>query len=411
MADDQWQSRSHGEIVKLLGALSSDAAHEEAQRWNNTSQAVSDSIDTAMATRQKLLDNTIWGGQAADAAYTRVDNFYKTAADPETGLAAEAGKISQAALQDGETLIAASRVAQNYPELGSGAPTERKKEELEAIRAEAQHMYTSPLSGATRPEITDDAGQQELGPLPSGNTNGGGGNTGAGSGGVGTQSPSGTDGLAIKDTKPQLAGGDSQQAGAGQGQGQGAGQGGGSGGGTPGGGTGSGGLGSGLGSGGKDSGTGLPVGSTTAAGFSPPSTGAGSGSGPTSGVAGGGLSGLRSGGLPSGATSGTGPGGGNPAAVSAAGVRGVGGPMGMMGGTGTHGRGGKGEDDDEHGPSELLINAANGQDWLDDPRKVVAGGVIGDFTAIEDAVKKEREAEKRRFKSIGWNVKFSDEEK
>ncbi|WP_074244399.1 hypothetical protein, partial [Mycobacteroides abscessus] len=275
MADDNWQGRSHGEIVSLLGELKSDAAHEESQRWDNTSTAVADSIDTAMAARTKLLDNTIWDGEAAGAAYDSVDKFYKEAANPQTGLAAEAGKISQAALQDGETLIAASRVAQNYPEPGPGAPTNRKKEELEAIRAEAQRMYTDPLSAADRPEITDGNSQQQMGQIPQGGGGGNGGGSGSGSGGgSGTQTPpSSSDGLASKDTKPQLAGGEGQQAGAGQGQGSGGGSGGGQGAGSGSGGgqgAGSGGSGSGLGSG--SGGSGLPIGSTTAAGFSPSST-------------------------------------------------------------------------------------------------------------------------------------------
>lgn len=411
MADDQWQSRSHGEIVSLLGALSSDAAHEEAQRWNNVSQAVSDSIDTAMATRQKLLDNTIWDGKTAEAAYTRVDGFYKEAADPQSGLAAEAGKISQAALQDGETLIVASRVAQNYPELGSGAPTERKKEELEAIRAEAQRMYTSPLSGATRPEITDEAGQQQLGAIPGGgNANGtGGGTTGGGSGAANLQPPSGAEGLANRDTKPQLAGGDGQQSGAGQGGGQGAG----AGGGAPGGGQGSGGAGSGPPLGGaKDSASGLPSGATTAAGFSPSTTGTetGAGGGPGAGAAGGGPDGssaLRGGaGLPGGAASGTGPAGVNPAAVGAAGVRGVGGQMGVMGGAGAHGKGDRGADDEGGKPiPDILMNVDNGNELFGEPVKA-SPGVIGDWTEQEEMAKKKQEAEVRRYKSMGWDLKW-----
>ncbi|RIT32697.1 Uncharacterised protein [Mycobacteroides abscessus subsp. massiliense] len=406
MANDNWQGRSHGEIVSLLSALKSDAAHEESQRWDNISTAVADSIDTAMGARTKLLDNTIWDGEAAGAAYDRVDSFYKEAASPQTGLAAEAGKIAQAASQDGETLIAASRVAQNYPEPGPGAPTNRKKEELEAIRAEAQRMYTDPLTAANRPEITDGTGQQQMGQIPQsgGGGNGGGGNGGGGSG-SGTQTPSSSDGLANKDTKPQLAGGDGQQAGAGQGQGQGSGSGGGQGAGSGSGGgqgAGSGGSGSGLGSG--SGGSGLPIGSTTAAGFSPSSTGTGVG-GSGSGVGGpGGLSALRGGAsLPGGAAAGAGGGGVNPAGVGAAGVRGMG-PMGMMGG-GAHGGHGKGEDDDDHAIPSYLINVDNGNELFGQSIKA-SPGVIGDWTENEEAEKKAREAEIRRYKSMGWNVKF-----
>ncbi|SIL18157.1 hypothetical protein [Mycobacteroides abscessus] len=408
MANDNWQGRSHGEIVNLLSALKSDAAHEESKRWDNTSTAVADSIDTAMAARTKLLDNAIWDGEAASAAYDSVDKFYKEAASPQTGLAAEAGKISQAALQDGETLIAASRVAQNYPEPGPGAPTNRKKEELEAIRAEAQRMYTDPLSAANRPEITDGNGQQQMGQIPQGGGGGNGGGSGSGSGGgSGTQTPpSSSDGLASKDTKPQLAGGEGQQAGAGQGQGQGSGSGGGQGAGSGSGGSqgsGSGGSGSGLGSG--SGGSGLPIGSTTAAGFSPSST-TGTGVGGSGAATGGpgGLSALRGGaGLPGGAAAGAGGGGVNPASVGAAGVRGMG-PMGMMG-AGAHGGHGKGEDDDDHATPSYLINVDNGNALFGEEIKA-SPGVIGDWTENEEAEKKAREAEIRRYKSMGWNVKF-----
>lgn len=408
MANDNWQGRSHGEIVGLLSALKSDAAHEESKRWDNTSTAVADSIDTAMAARTKLLDNTIWDGEAASAAYDSVDKFYKEAASAQTGLAAEAGKISQAALQDGETLIAASRVAQNYPEPGPGAPTNRKKEELEAIRAEAQRMYTDPLSAANRPEITDGNGQQQMGQIPQGGGGGNGGGSGTGSGGgSGTQTPpSSSDGVASKDTKPQLAGGEGQQAGAGQGQGQGSGSGGGQGAGSGSGGgqgAGSGGSGSGLGSG--SGGSGLPIGSTTAAGFSPSST-TGTGVGGSGAATGGpgGLSALRGGaGLPGGAAAGAGGGGVNPASVGAAGVRGMG-PMGMMG-AGAHGGHGKGDDDDDHEIPSYLINVDNGNALFGAEIKA-SPGVIGDWTENEEAEKKAREAEIRRYKSMGWNVKF-----
>lgn len=408
MANDNWQGRSHGEIVGLLSALKSDAAHEESKRWDNTSTAVADSIDTAMAARTKLLDNTIWDGEAASAAYDSVDKFYKEAASPQTGLAAEAGKISQAALQDGETLIAASRVAQNYPEPGPGAPTNRKKEELEAIQAEAQRMYTDPLSAANRPEITDGNGQQQMGQIPQGGGGGNGGGSGSGSGGgSGTQTPpSSSDGVASKDTKPQLAGGEGQQAGAGQGQGQGSGSGGGQGAGSGSGGgqgAGSGGSGSGLGSG--SGGSGLPIGSTTAAGFSP-SAATGTGVGGSGAGAGGpgGLSALRGGaGLPGGAAAGAGGGGVNPASVGAAGVRGMG-PMGMMG-AGAHGGHGKGDDDDDHEIPSYLINVDNGNALFGEEIKA-SPGVIGDWTENEEAEKKAREAEIRRYKSMGWNVKF-----
>lgn len=403
MADDGWQGMSHQEIVSKLSGLGVESARAEADRWSSVYGAVSESVDTAMKVRSKLLDSESWSGEAANSAYDAVDSTYKKIAAPDTGLAAEAGKLSQAAEQDGETLIAAGRVPQNYPVPDKNATKDEKQQALNAIRAAAQSTYTDPMS-ANRPQVTDPDVQQ-LGPTPndSGGGNGGGGNGGGGSG-SGTQTPSASDGLASKDTKPQLAGGDGQQAGAGQGQGQGAGQGGGSGGGqgSGSGGSGSGGgLGSGLGSG--SGGSGLPLGSTTAAGFSPSSTGTGGGGSGTALSGPGGLSGLRGGGLPGGAVSGSGAAGVNPAAVGAAGVRG--GPMGMMGGAGGHGRGGKGEDDDDHATPQILINYDNTDEFMGDMPSA-SPGVIGDWSEQEKAEKAAREREVRRYKALGWDVKF-----
>lgn len=402
MADDGWQGMSHQEIVSKLTGLAVESARAEADRWSSVYGAVSESVDTAMKVRSKLLDSESWSGEAANAAYDAVDRTYKKIAAPDTGLAAEAGKLSQAAEQDGETLIAAGRVPQNYPVPDKNASKDEKQQALNAIRAAAQSAYTDPMS-ANRPQVTDPDVQQ-LGPTP--NDPGGGGGNGGGSGsggGSGTQTPpSSSDGLANKDTKPQLAGGDGQQAGAGQGQGQGSGSGGGQGAGS---GSGGGqGAGSGLGSG--SGGSGLPIGSTTAAGFSPSST-TGTGVGGSGAGAGGpgGLSALRGGAaLPGGAAAGAGGGGGvNPASVGAAGVRGMG-PMGMMGG-GAHGGHGKGEDDDDHATPSYLINVDNGNALFGEEIKA-SPGVIGDWTENEEAEKKAREAEIRRYKSMGWNVKF-----
>lgn len=94
----------------------------------------------------------------------------------------------------------------------------------------------------------------------------------------------------------------------------------------------------------------------------------------------------------------------NPAAMGAAGVRG-GGPMGMMGGAGAHGRGGKGEDDDEKAIPSFLINVDNGNELFGEPINA-SPGVIGDWSENEEAEKKAREAEIRRYKSLGWDVKF-----
>lgn len=405
MADDGWSGRSHADIVAKLSALKADHAYDLGNTWTDMYTKLSDAGDKLDLARRKLATEGFWTGKGPAAALrtlsTRVTEFDNS----ESGTPALAGKMSNALAQDGEVLTSAHHVAQAHPELGSGAPTERKKEELEAIRIEAQRLYTAPLE-AKRPEITDNAGQPMSGPMPQGP----GANNSSRSGGGGgekLQSPSGAEGLASKDTKPQLAGGEGQQGGAGQGQGagQGGGQGAGSGGGTPGGGQGPGGL----GSGGRDSATGLPLGSTTAAGFSPSATGTGAGVGSGGPGAPGGVSGLRGGGLPGGAAGGTGPGNVNPAGIGAAGVRNIGGPMGMMGGAGAHGRGGK-DNDDEHQMPDFLRNLDNSERLLGDQTAVIPGGVIGNFEAVEDDKKRALEAEKRRFKSIGWDVKFSDED-
>ncbi len=412
MANDGWTSMSHSEIVGKLNALVAENAYNASNQWTDIYTKASDAGDKLDIARQKLANEGFWTGKGPAAALRTLANRVTEYDDSETGIPALAGKMSTALAQDGAVLTSAHHVAQAHPELGSGAPTDRKKEELEAIRNEAQRLYTTPLE-AKRPEITDSAGQPMGGSMPQGpgaNNSGGGGGAGGGTGGGGgTQTPPSTDGLANKDTKPQLAGGDSQQSGAGQGQGQGqggSGQGSGSGGGqgSGSGGSGSGGPGSGLGAG--SGGSGLPIGSTTAAGFSPSSTGTGTGTGgAVSGLGGpGGLSALRGGaGLPGGAAAGAGTGGVNPSGVGAAGVRGMG-PMGMMGG-GAHGGHGKGEEDDDHGTPSYLINVDNGNALFGEEIKA-SPGVIGDWTESEAAEKKAREAEIRRYKSMGWDVKF-----
>lgn len=407
MADDGWSGRSHADIVAKLSALKSENAYNLGNTWTEIYTDLSDAADKHDLARRKLATEGFWTGKGPAAALRALTARTTEFDDAETGTPALAGKMSNALAQDGEVLTSAHHVAQAHPELGSGAPTDRKKEELEAIRNEAQRLYTTPLE-AKRPEITDNAGQSMGGgamPQAPGGNNGGSTNAGSSGGGEKLQSPSAADGLANKDTKPQLAGSEGQQGG-GAGQGQGGGQGGG----TPGGGQGSGGAGSGFGAGSKDPGSGPPVGGTTAAGFSPSATGTGTGPGGSASGAGGpgGLSALRGGGLPGGVAGGTGPGGVNPAAIGPSGVRGVG-PMGMMGGGGAHGARGKGEDDDEKPIPNYLINVDNGNELFGEPVKA-SPGVIGDWTENKQAEKQAREAEKRRYKSMGWDVRFSDEE-
>ncbi|SHU25771.1 Uncharacterised protein [Mycobacteroides abscessus subsp. bolletii] len=403
MADDGWQSRSHADIVGKLGALKADNAFTLANTWSDVYTKLSDAAVSYGNAKSKLAEPDFWTGKGPEAALDEMTTKERELTS-ESGTSAKAGKMSTALFQDGEVLSQSSRVAQAYPVPPDDTDADSKKKLLEAVRAEAQRLYTSPLE-ADRPKFTEDSNTTASGPMPAGpgGNNGGGGGSGSGGSGSGTQTPpSSSDGLASKDTKPQLAGGEGQQAGAGQGQG---GQGSGSGGGTPGGGqgAGSGGAGSGLSSG--SGGSGLPIGSTTAAGFSPSSAGTGVG-GSGSGVGGpSGLSALRGGaGLPGGAAAGAGGGGVNPAGVGAAGVRGMG-PMGMMGGAGGHGRGGKGEDDDDHATPQILINYDNTDEFMGD-MPAASPGVIGDWSEQEKAEKAAREREVRRYKALGWDVKF-----
>lgn len=404
MVDDGWPSRSHADIVGKLGELKADNAFTLANAWSDVYTKLSDAANSYGNAKSKLAEPDFWTGKGPEAALDEMTTKERELTS-ESGTSAKAGKMSTALFQDGEVLSQSSRVAQAYPVPPDDTDADSKKKLLEAVRAEAQRLYTSPLE-ADRPKFTEDSNTTAGGgPMPAGpgGNNGGGGGSSSGGSGSGTQTPpSSLDGLASKDTKPQLAGGEGQQAGAGQGQG---GQGSGSGGGTPGGGqgAGSGSAGSGLGSG--SGGSGLPIGSTTAAGFSPSSTGTGVG-GSGSGVGGpSGLGALRGGaGLPGGAAAGAGGGGVNPAGVGAAGVRGMG-PMGMMSGAGGHGRGGKGEDDDDHATPQILINYDNTDEFMGD-MPAASPGVIGDWSEQEKAEKAAREREVRRYKALGWDVKF-----
>jgi hypothetical protein len=415
VADDGWQSRNFDEITQKLSGVKAAVAYDLSSRWKTMGLDIAEACSAIHEARTRLNDDRFWSGERSSAAQAFLDSYYKTVNDPDSGLPTLAEKISQTLSVDGDVLSQASQVPQNHSRPNSKATLEEWNKATEELRADAQRLYTSPLD-VQRPKVAE-FGKQDPEPLPNGPS--GNGDNGSGSAGTGgavgekLQSPSGDDGLANKDTRPQLASGEGQQPGAGQsqgqgfGQGQGSGQGGGSGGGAPGGGSGSGsGLGSGFGSGAKDSGAGMPVGSTTAAGYSPSATGAGSGSG--SGMPGGGPGSLRGGaGVPGGVSSGTGSAGAHSAAMGAAGVRGV--PMGMLGGAGAHGAHGKNQDDTDKPIPSFLINVDNGNELFGEPIKA-SPGVIGDWSENEQAEKQAREAEKRRYKSLGWNVKFSDEE-
>lgn len=82
--------------------------------------------------------------------------------------------------------------------------------------------------------------------------------------------------------------------------------------------------------------------------------------------------------------------------------------MGMAGMGGAHARG-QGEDDEDHEIPDILINVDNGNALfgLDDLK--ASPGVIGNWEEQAQALKQQREAEKRRYKSLGWDVDFGDE--
>ncbi|ORB52133.1 hypothetical protein BST43_19455 [Mycobacteroides saopaulense] len=399
MSGDGWGGMSHAQIVAKLSSLQPDGAFNAAQKWSDIYTKVSDAAEHYRSADTKM--EQIWTGDGPDAARKALRDKYQEL-QSEEGAPRKASKFSEALFQDGACLQNAGYVPQQYPVPPEDTDKDAKQKLLEAVRAEAQRLYTEPLD-VNRPQVDDAPQTSGTGTMPQG-PGGGGGSGSGGSGGAGSdnklQSPGGgTDGLADKATKPQLANGEGQ---GGQGQGAGSGSGAGSGGGQgAGSGSGAGGsspFGSGTGTG--TGGSGLPLGATTAAGYG--SSGSAGGTGLAAGTAGG-ASALRAGGgLPGGATSGA---GANPAAVGASGVRGGAmGPMGMMGGAGAHGKGGHDEDDDHETPA-ILINLDNTYEFMGDLPKA-SPAVIGDWSEQEKADKQAQEREKQRYKKLGWDVRY-----
>lgn len=73
---------------------------------------------------------------------------------------------------------------------------------------------------------------------------------------------------------------------------------------------------------------------------------------------------------------------------------------------GAHGRGGKGTDEEEGKPlPDILINVDNGNELYGELPKA-SPQTIGDWTEQEKMAKKKHEAEIRRYKSMGWNLKW-----
>ncbi|MBF9524048.1 hypothetical protein BKG83_05515 [Mycobacteroides chelonae] len=401
MANDNWYGKSFETIQKQLSALANNNAQALVTDWYNVSQIVHQSLEAAKTAHDKLNDPKFWTGAGPEAAQASMrTNLQEQVTDD--GLQSKTYNMSAALANDGGTLNASAGVPGRH-KLPKDATDSEREEATYQLAQDAQRTYSTPMDWS-RPKIENAADSPGGGSIQQpGGGGGGGGNSGGGSGNN-LQSPGGgTDGLANKDTKPQLANGEGQ---GGQGQGQGAGSGSGSG---SGGGQGAG-SGSGAGAGGSSpfgsgtgtgtGGSGLPLGATTAAGYG--SSGSAGGTGLASGTAGG-ASALRAGGgLPGGATSGAGT---NPAAVGAAGVRGGAmGPMGMMGGAGAHGKGGHDEDDDHETPA-ILINLDNTYEFMGDLPKA-SPAVIGDWSEQEKADKQAQEREKQRYKKLGWDVKY-----
>lgn len=405
MSGDNWYGKSFEVISKELSALSGNNAADLRTDWYGATTSVHTSLEKLKTAHDKLDDDRFWVGSGPTAAQGSLrTTLVKQCGDD--GLQQRTYKMSAALAQDAGTLQASSGVPSRH-KLPDHPTDQQRQDATFALAQDASSTYTTPMD-VDRPNMDGDTstpagnvtGQQSNSTGTSNNSSGGGG---------GQSTHNATPG---KDTATKAAfdQGTSDGQGQGQGQGQGAGQGqggaSGSGGGSP---SGTGGSGSGsglggLGTGSDRTGSGLPYGATTAAGYHPSPSGTGAGSGTATGAG--------PGALPRGGTGIPGPGAGsgvNPAGVGAAGVRGAAGVGGFgMGGLGgAHARGQREEDEDHEIPS-ILINADNGNELYGDLPKA-SPGVIGDWTEQERAEKQRREAEKRRYKSLGWDVDFGDE--
>lgn len=402
---EDWNSHSHASIYSSAQAFDTSKPTTLAGAYRDAGTNMHEEA-TVMGRKVQLAVTEHWRGQAAQGMQGAYGEFFKDVDGYVSKLFAMAGALSPvvSAMDTSKANIHPPMPPQTTT---VGRTMGLSDEQLKQKAAEDEKYARWQMSNLfSQPVVTAGSGA-DINDTPAGSTGSGaagvtpGGVGGMGGGGGNLQSPAGADGLADLGTRPQLAGGDGQQAGAGQGGGSG------SGGGAPGGGSPSG-MGSGaggLGSGSDRSGygtTGLVPGATQAAYHQPSSGGAGGATG--------GPGALRPGfgGVP-GAAQGTG-GGANPVGIGASGVRGSG-PLGMgpMGVTGAHGKGTKDDDADEHTIPEILKNLDNSEEFFGERRKFIPGGVIGDFKAMEDVDKQRKEAEKRRYRSLGWDVKFSDE--
>lgn len=418
---EHWEGHDHQSIYNAAQAFQTGSPQAAQESINSIAEQLGDIMHTLGGKVQGMLVED-WRGAAAKSLQANMSEYFRASERGIISIRHVADRMPpladamSAAKRSIEPPMSDAQISQLKKSGSSDADIQqRKNQEQFFARLQMVGLFSEPVvregdnvtdvrppQGNNPGNITlqEPTNRPDTGTGGGNNTGGSGQNGGAGGQGAGDLSKL-TNGLADKDTKPAFSDGSG-----GQGQGQGAGSGGGSGagGGSPQ--SGSGGSGSGLGNAlsglagglGKD-GSGLAPGTTTSAGFNSPS-GSGSGTGTLSGPGA-----LRGGaGVP-----GPGAGGTNPAGIGGAGIRGGGIGMGMAPMGGAHGRGGKGEDDDEHETPEFLINWDNGNELFGDLPKA-SPGVIGDWSEHERAEKQRRESEKRRYKSMGWNVDFGDED-
>ncbi|WP_078284190.1 WXG100 family type VII secretion target [Mycobacteroides chelonae] len=416
-----WYQASHQQIYDTAQKFDTSRPTAEAKPFHDHANEMSAEVTAMGKTIQGVVTDD-WRGKAAQAMQAEYNKFFHDVDNYVQRMHEFGDKLPpvEPHIQAAKNIPAPMSALQEATLRGSLGGAGKSRQDVDAAvakkREEDQDFARYQMTGQFSEPVVSNGSNANMDDTPPAiiehgkeifEGKGGGGQNGGG----GSQNPSSSNNLANsladKNTKPAFSDGSGSQSG--QGQGAGSGGGSGAGGGSPQ--SGSGGSGSGLGNAlsglagglGKD-GSGLAPGNTTAAGFGSPSgSGAGSGTGTL-----GGPGALRGGaGVPGPGGAGT-----NAAGIGGAGVRGGAmgmGGMGMAPMGGAHGRGGKGEDDDEHQTPEFLINWDNGNELFGDLPKA-SPGVIGDWSEHERAEKQRRESEKRRYKSMGWNVDFGDDD-
>lgn len=406
---DDWNSHSHSDIYQTAQAFNSGKVSNVS---SNIVQIAGNLRTTHVAAGNKVqgILGTKWRGEAAQKAEEKLSALFKNADKVVDAITA----VSDALPPVGHAMDAAKsaiqppidpKIADTFLQVGNNSPAaqqaaQKVRQQIAADEQHARHQMTSifsqpavdasnPVEDIPNPFSKDDLAKPQVEP-----------GRGEHPGGGIDQNSHGQDGQ----TRPAFHEGAADHSGQGRehGQGQSGGLGSGSGSGSSGQSGGSGSTGSGgsspapgsdlRGSGASPYAPAYSPGSTTAAGYSP-STAPGAGV-PT----------LRPGASSPGVSGGTGT---NPAVIGAAGARGGAGAFGGMGigGMGSAHDRSRGDDDDEHERPEFLFNYDNTDDFLGDPRPA-SPSVIGEFKEIEKFEKQKREKEIRRYKSMGWDVKF-----